>query len=109
MPVSDGYREFVLERLGEVAPITWRRMFGGIGIYCRGLFFAVISGDTLYFKVDAQNKPAYEAAGQQPFKPLDSERAMSYYSLPISVLEDEEQLRVWMEGAVAVAERAKRK
>ncbi len=109
MPVSDGYREFVIEQLSTIEPVTWRRMFGGVGIYAHGLFFAVISDDTLYFKVDAQNQPDYEAARQQPFKPMESEKPMRYYSVPISVIEDEERLREWMGKAVKVAERAKRK
>jgi len=32
MAVSQSYREFVLEQLGRVAPVTGRSMFGGVGI-----------------------------------------------------------------------------
>ncbi len=52
MAVSQSYREFVLEQLGRVTPVTGKSMFGGVGIYAQGLFFALIAEDRLYFKVD---------------------------------------------------------
>ena len=56
MAVSRSYREFVLEQLGRVTPVTGKSMFGDVGIYARGLFFARIAKDRLYFKVnDATN------------------------------------------------------
>jgi DNA transformation protein len=109
MPVSDGYREFIIEQLSEIEPVTWRRMFGAVGIYARGLFFAIISDDTLYFKVDAQSQPGYEVTGQQPFRPMGDAKPMRYYSVPIGVIEDVDRLREWMGTAVAVAGRAKHK
>ena len=48
MPVTAEYREYVLEQLGRVAPVTHRSMFGGVGIYSDGIFFALMDDDTLY-------------------------------------------------------------
>ncbi|MFC1913339.1 TfoX/Sxy family protein [Chloroflexota bacterium] len=42
-------------------------MFGGYGIFHEGDIFALISGDTLYFKVDDFYRAAYENAGSKPF------------------------------------------
>ena len=43
MAVSPSYRDFVLEQLGRVTPVTGKSIFGGVGICARGLFFALIA------------------------------------------------------------------
>ena len=109
MAVSAAYREYVLEQLGRVAPVTSRAMFGAVGIYSDGLFFALMDDDTRYFKVDDSNRPDFEAAGMEPFRPYGDDRAMGYYEVPADVLEDPHRLREWAEKALAVARKAKKK
>lgn len=108
MRVSAEYRSFVLEQLGRVARVSARSMFGGVGIYADGLFFALIADDTLYFKVDASTRPDFEAAGSAPFRPYDDHRTMSYYAVPGDILEDADALRPWVEAALRVAAAARR-
>jgi DNA transformation protein len=108
MPVSQNYRDFVVEQLGRVAPVTAKSMFGGVGLYARGLFFALIADDRLYFKVDDSNRPDFEQAGMETFRPFGEDKAMGYYEVPVDVLEAPEQLRIWMDKALAVAARGKR-
>jgi DNA transformation protein len=68
-------------------------MFGGVGLYGKGVFFALIAKDTLYFKVDDSNRPDYEAKGIGPFKPFgERSYVMQYYEVPVDILEDKE---VW--------------
>ena len=50
--VSDSYLSFVLEQLGGVRHVVTKRMFGGVGVYSDGQFFAVIDNDALFVKVD---------------------------------------------------------
>jgi DNA transformation protein len=109
MPVSPDYRAHVLEQLGRVAPVTSRSMFGGVGLYADGLFFALIDDDTVYFKVDDANRGDYLAVGSQPFMPMGDDKPMGYYSLPEEILEDEGRLHEWAAKSIAVAERAKSK
>lgn len=108
MAVSDSYRVFVLEQLGRVAPVTGKPMFGGIGIYAEGLFFALISEDRLYFKVDDATRPDFERLGMEPFRPFGEDSAMGYYEVPADVVEDAAQLAPWMKKAIDVAAKAKR-
>jgi DNA transformation protein len=103
MPVNEGYREYVLERLECVGQVTARNMFGGVGIYFEGLFCALIAEDVLYFKVDDVNRPDYEAAGMGPFR--SGGQTMQFYEVPEDVLEDEEKLRLWAGKALEVARR----
>ena len=109
MGFTPAYRERVEELLSAVAPITTKPMFGGVGIYSEGLFFALIAEDKLYFKVDDSNLGDFEAAGMEPFYPYDSPKPMKYWELPPSVLENEKELAPWVDKAIRVAESAKRK
>jgi DNA transformation protein and related proteins len=110
MPVSPEYREFVLEQLGRVAPaVTSRAMFGGVGVYSGGLFFALLAGETIYLKVDDTNRPDFEAVGMGPFRPFEGDKhAMGYYELPADLLEDADALRPWVEKAIDVARRSRK-
>lgn len=105
--MDQSFASFVLEQLGRVAPVTGRRMFGGMGIYSGPHFFALIGDDRLFFKVDDSNRADFEARGMEPFRPYGDDRAMQYYELPVDVLEDADELRVWMDNAIGVAQRAK--
>ncbi len=108
MGFSPEYRLDVEEKLSAVAPITTKPMFGGVGIYSEGLFFALIAEDKLYFKTDDSNRGDFEAAGMEPFYPYDSPKPMKYWELPPGVLEDEKELAPWVDKALRVAESAKR-
>jgi|SRR6516164_9745724 DNA transformation protein len=108
MSVSQGFLDLVQEQLERVAPVTTKRMFGGVGIYAEGLFFALIAEDRLYFKVDDSTRPDYERLGMEPFRPFGEASAMGYYEVPVDVLEDVAQLEPWMRKAIAVATKAKR-
>ena len=110
MAVSAEYREFVIEQLERVVPITWRSMFGGVGIYSGGLFFALIGSDSVYLKVDDTNRADFEAAGMGPFRPFgDQTLVIPYYELPAELLEEPDRLRPWVHKALDVARNKRRK
>lgn len=109
MAVSENYRAFVLEQLGRIATVTAKAMFGGVGIYSRDLFFALIAEDRLYFKVDDATRPDFERFGMEAFRPFDDENAMGYYEVPADVVEDANQLASWTARAIEVASRSKHK
>ena len=79
-------------------------MFGGIGLYHRGVFFGLLARDTLYLKVDDANRPDYKAAGMKPFRPYPGRRgSMRYFAVPLDVLESAPELTTWARKAVAAA------
>ena len=47
--------------------ISIRRMFGGAGVYCDGLMFAILIDDTLYLKANATTRGNFKAEGMAPF------------------------------------------
>ncbi len=110
MPVSDSFRDFAIEQLEQCArDIRAKRMFGAVGIYSGEHFFAVIDDDRLYFKVDAETRPKFEAEGMKPARIVASSgevTTLGYYEVPLGALEAPEDLRKWVRDAVAVAQRA---
>jgi DNA transformation protein len=109
MPVSEGFKTFIIGQLDRLPTITSRHMFGGAGIYSEGLFFALIAGDVLYFKVDDSNRQDFEAEGMEPFRPYNDERSMNYSEVPIDVIEDPERLAEWAQKALLIAREAAKK
>ena len=116
MSVSTEYLEYVLEQLAGVGRLTSRRMFGGVGLYSDDLFFALLSGDALYFKVDASNRADYEARGARQFMPFPDRpegdkrhSGMGYFELPADALEDADECVAWARRSVAVALAASRR
>jgi DNA transformation protein len=108
MAVSQGFLDYVLEQLARVTRVTHKRMFGGVGLYADGIFFAIIADDELYFKVDDSTRSIFESRGMEPFRPYGDDRSMNYYQVPADVLEDVDLLRDWANRAVEVALATKR-
>lgn len=106
--------DFVLAHFNRCAPITARAMFGGYGLYIEEIeevMFALIANETLYFKVDDENRNDFVAAGMGPFVYLGKHKPvkMSYYQLPEEILSDIETLPKWISKAHSVARRTKQK
>jgi len=101
----------VLEQLRRTAAdVRARSMFGGVGVYAGERFFALMDDDTLYFKVDDATRGRYEARGMGPFRPAGEDgEVMQYYEVPGDVLDDAELLAPWVQEAIAVAAKAKRR
>lgn len=96
--------------MSALGPTRARNMFGGAGLYCDDLFFAMFAGGTLYLKVDAESLGDFQAAGARPFvwiRPQDGKPVpMSYWSLP-EIAVDPAAQRDWGEKALAAARRAR--
>jgi DNA transformation protein len=108
--VTPEFRHFVLDQLAGVAQLRSKSMFGGVGLYSGERFFGIVAADELFFKVDDGNRSAYEAAGSEPFRPvLDRPVSMSYFRVPIEVLEDPPELTEWARAAIRAANTPKPK
>jgi DNA transformation protein len=99
------YLQYILEQLARLPDVSSRRMFGAFGLYCGDQFFALISEDTLYFKVGDATRANYESRGMARFRPYPDKPllSMSYYEVPADVLEDGEALVTWARKAVDAA------
>jgi DNA transformation protein len=108
--VTPEFRDFVLDQLAAVPQLRPRAMFGGVGLYSAERFFGILAADELFFKVDDGNRAAYEAVGSEPFRPVaDRPVSMSYFRVPIEVLEDPTELAEWARAAIRAANAPKPK
>jgi DNA transformation protein len=107
--VSDSFRAFALDQLSSIEDLIARPMFGGFGLYAGDTFFGILAADVLYLKVDDSNRADYEKARAQPFTPFANGRmSMSYYAVPVSILESSHTLARWVERSLAAARSSKK-
>ena len=88
MKVSNEYLQFTMQKLDSLGYVTSRAMFGGFGIFHKGVMFALIADDTLYFKVNVSNRAMYEQAGSKPFP-----HGISYWEVPAELMEEDSRLQ----------------
>ncbi|WP_372864744.1 TfoX/Sxy family protein [Spongiibacter sp.] len=100
---------YLLEQLRPLAGLTARRMFGGYGLFCEGLMFALVADQQLYFKVDEQSVAAYRQRGLPAFRYLRRGVwvSLSYHLAPEELIDEPGALLPWAEAAVAAARRAR--
>ena len=105
MAVRPQYLAYLLEQLDALGNLRSRRMFSGVGLYSRDLFFGLVHDDTLFFKTNDTNSADYIARNMPRFMPFpDRPKAvMAYYQVPADVIEDAEALVAWARKSVAVA------
>jgi DNA transformation protein len=109
MANTPSFVQHATDLLGLVAPVQARAMFGGHGLYARGVMFALLDDDELFLKVDAQSLKRFEAAGcrrwvyQSPKGPMPT----SYYRPPDDAHENPEAMLPWGSLALEAALRAK--
>ncbi len=106
MSASASFVAYVRELLEPLGRLEDGRFFGGHAFKHRGSQFAMVMGETLYFRVSDRSRPRFESAGCRPFcyetkKGLVQVRR--YYSAPAELLEDPEQLLAWAREAVEFA------
>ncbi len=93
----------MLEQLGRIRPVTSKRMFGGVGLYSKGLFFGVIDDNRVFLRTGPGNVADYVKLDCAPFQPIPDAKPMSYHELPGDVLESAAMLREWLPKAFAEA------
>lgn len=104
-------RDFLAELFSDFGPVTLRRMFSGFGISVDGTNFALALRAGLYFRVDEETIPQFQAEGSKPFQYQQRSTAKvvtvnSYWELPARLFDDQEELAGWARAALAAAQRA---
>ena len=114
MVASDSFAEFLREQLAPLGHITTRRMFGKTGVFCDGLMLGMVRDNTLYFRVDDDNRATFREA--QSFPPLNYEKKggtidLAFWRAPERLFDEPDELVAWARAALAAAGRvaAKRK
>jgi DNA transformation protein and related proteins len=105
---SDSFAAFLREQLAPLGRITMRRMFGKSGVFCDGVMIGMVTDDTLYLRVDDQNRAAFaEAAADPPLNYMKQGRAidLAFWRAPDRLFDDPDELVAWGRAALAAARR----
>ena len=83
-------------------------MFGKTGVFCDGVMFAVVTENTLYFRVDEQNRQIFKEAEAYP--PLNYQKKgrtidLSFWRAPERLWDEPDELVMWARTALAAARR----
>jgi DNA transformation protein len=108
MVASDSFAEFLREQLAPLGRVTMRRMFGKTGVFCDGFMFGMVRDNTLYFRVDTDNRAAFKEA--QSFPPLNYAKRgstidLSFWRAPERLFDEPDELVTWARAALAAARR----
>jgi DNA transformation protein len=85
-----------------------RRMFGKTGVFCDGVMLGMVRDDTLYFRVDDDNRAAFKEA--ESFPPLNYEKKggtidLSFWRAPERLFDEPDELISWARAALGAARR----
>jgi len=111
MAAKDEFANHCAELFAGLGPVRVKRMFGGHGVYVDDLFIAIVTGDTLYLKADAETAPRFELEGCTAFSYEAKGRkrvSLNYWSAPPEALESPTLMRPWAALAMQAALRARK-
>lgn len=108
MVASDGFAEFLREQLAPLGHITLRRMFGKSGVFCDGVMLGMVTENTLYFRVDEENRATFKEAESAP--PLNYRKRgttidLSFWRVPERLFDEPDEFVTWARVALAAARR----
>ncbi len=109
MSAQADFAAYCAELMAPLGDVRTKRMFGGYGLYVDDVFVAIIAGDSLYLKVDAQTQAQFEAAGGRRFEYTRQGRQQGtgYWSPPPEALDSPDRMRSWARLALDAALRAR--
>jgi DNA transformation protein len=97
------------ELFAQFRPVSVRRMFSGAGVFAEGVIIALVIRDVIYLKADATTYQSFLQEGSAPFSYMakGQKRVIgSFWRMPERLYDDPDELAVWAEQALAVAQRA---
>lgn len=106
MSASPEFIEYVRELFIPLGNLIDGKFFGGFAFISGTKQFAIIMGNTLYFCVNDETRPKYEALGMEPFSYTTRKRIVNvkkYYSAPDDLFENNEKLIEWANEAIESA------
>src|SRR6185503_8954682 len=114
MVASESFAEFLREQLAPLGHVSLRRMFGKTGVFCDALMLGMVRDNTLYFRVDDENREIFKEAEVYPplnYAKKGSTIDLAFWRAPERLFDAPDELLTWARAALAAAGRvaAKRK
>jgi DNA transformation protein and related proteins len=108
MACSQSFVDHALDLLSGLGPVEARRMFGGYGVYARGVMLGLLWGDELFLRVDAETEGRFLEAGCRRWAyPGNADMRMSYFRPPDEAHENPEAMHPWARLGLEAALRRK--
>ena len=101
----------VRDLFGGLGEIATRPMFGGAGVFCDDVMFALIGPDgALYLKAEGVLASALAGGGSEPFayERDGACRNLNYWRMPEDGLVDADEARLWASRALEIARAARK-
>ncbi|MBI5070331.1 MAG: TfoX/Sxy family protein [Deltaproteobacteria bacterium] len=108
MAVSPSFVEHALDLVSLAAPTEARRMFGGYGLFSRGLMYGLLDDEELFLKTDVECRQAFVDAGCRQWvyeSPSRGAVPTGYFRPPDDAHESPEVMLPWARLAVDAAAR----
>src|SRR5204863_8154395 len=82
--------------------------FGKTGVFCDGVMLGMVTENTLYFRVDDQNRATFREA--EAFPPLNYQKKgctidLSFWRVPERLFDEPDELVAWARAALEAARR----
>lgn len=108
MVASDTFSDFLREQLAPLGRVTMRRMFGKTGVFCDGVMLGMVRDNTLYFRVDDDNREFFKEA--ESFPPLNYEKQggtidLAFWRAPERLFDEPDEFVAWARAALGAARR----
>ena len=108
MVASATYADFLREQLAPLGGVTLRRMFGKTGVFCDDVMLGMVTDNTLYFRVDDENRATFREA--EAFPPLNYAKKgatidLSFWRVPERLFDEPDEFIEWARAALAAAHR----
>jgi DNA transformation protein and related proteins len=105
MPCTRTFVDHAVDLLSSLGPVQARAMFGGYGVYARGVMIGLLDGDELFLKADDETRERFRGAGCRMWV-YPGMAETNYYRPPDEAHEDQEAMFPWarlgLEAAVRV-------
>ena len=108
MVASPDFAEFLRDQLSPLGRVTMRRMFGKTGVFCDGVMLGMVSDNTLYVRVDDENRATFREAAA--FPPLNYAKKgemidLAFWRVPDRLMDEPDELAEWARAALGAARR----
>lgn len=77
MAIDGGFQEFLAEMFEPVGDVTFKSMFGGVGIFRYGLMFGLVFDDRVALKADQETEKDFLDEGLETSGPIRATRLLA--------------------------------
>lgn len=108
MAFDTALRDRIHALLSDVPDVTGKPMFGGYGVFRNGTMFAGVYRSSLMAKLGAATEDALLEPHTAGFDPMGTGKPMTgWITVAPPAIESDEQLRAWLDRALAVVPKKK--